>query len=264
MATARNGDVELSYEVAGAGPPLLLIAGWGQGSWAWYRQVPDLSRDYTVITFDHRGVGGSSKVTTTYTADDMAMDVDSVMEAAGAESAHVVGISLGGIVAMALASDRPERVLSLVVMASPFPGPGSVPYPEETLAAVLDPMPDLTPEQRLRKVLPYSLSPGWSEAHPDEFDDLLARRLSNLPDPASLVAQSTVAGRTDLTDRLRSITAPTLVCHGTQDQFVPCENAKLIADAIPGARVALCPGAGHVMGVEQPEWVNARIPEHCR
>ncbi len=264
MPIARNGEVELAYEVQGDGPPLLLIQGLGYARWAWLRQVPDLSRDHRLTLFDSRGVGESSKVTELYTVDDMADDVVAVLDAAGEDAAHVFGVSLGGIVAQSLAARYPERVRRLILLGTTHGGPAAVPVPAETAAIMADPCEGMTPEQRIRRVMPPAFRPGWTQEHPEEFDDLVALRAKHVPPWESYVAQATAGATADTTSLLPKITAPTLVLHGAADRVVPVENAELLATAIAGARLEIIENGGHLVMIEQADRVNGAIRAFVR
>ncbi|HVL82471.1 MAG TPA: alpha/beta fold hydrolase [Actinomycetota bacterium] len=264
MPVARNGDVEIAYEVHGDGPPLLLIMGLGYARWGWHVQIPELSRDHRVIAMDNRGVGSSTPVTDPYTVHDMADDAVAVLDDAGVDTANVLGVSLGGVIAQSIAARYPQRVRTLFLLSTTHGGPAAVPVPAETAAVMLDPAPELTPEQRIRRVMPLSFRPGWTEEHPEEFDRIVALRLAHVPSFDAYVAQATAGGTADVTAECASITAPTLVAHGTADRVVPVENAYMLAERIEGARLEILEGAGHLIMIEDPDWLHALIREHRR
>lgn len=263
MPTARNGNVELNYEVSGDGPPLLLIQGLGYGIWGWFRQMPDLEDDFTVIAFDNRGVGGSTKVTDPYTVEDMAADAVAVLDDAGVDRANVLGVSLGGVVAQVLAANHPDRVERLVLLATTHGGPKAVPIPEETAALMADPGEGLTDEERIRKVMPPAFRPGWTEEHEEEFDRIVRRRLRHVPPWDAYAAQAAAGAQADTTKLLGKIEAPTLILHGKADRVVPPENAELLTEKIPEAELRMHPRAGHLAMIEEPEWVNGHVREFC-
>ena len=262
MSTAHNGDVELYYEVHGSGEPLLLIMGLGYALWGWHAQIPDLARDRQVIAMENRGVGRSTPVTELYTVHDMADDAVAVLDAAGAASAHVVGVSLGGFVTQSLAARYPQRVRSIVLGCTTHGGPDAIPIPPETAAAMLDPGKGLTTEERIRRVMPLSLREGWTQEHPDEFERILAMRLEWVPQWDAFVAQATAGGTADTTELAPTITAPTLIVHGTGDRVVPVGNAELLRSKVPGAKVELLSGAGHLLMMEEPDRFNELVREH--
>ena len=123
MATVEVNGLSLGYERRGSGPPLLLIPGLGYSRWMWHRMMPGLARSFDVIAMDNRGVGESAKPAGPYTAQLLAADAVGLLEALDVDSAHVLGHSMGGFVAQALALDHPARLRRLVLSATNF-GPG--------------------------------------------------------------------------------------------------------------------------------------------
>ena len=115
MPFAENDGTRIYWEEQGSGPPLVLIMGLGYTSEMWYRMAPAFAREYRTIIFDNRGVGQSQVPATAYGINDMAADTAAVMDAAGIESAHVFGISMGGLIAQEFAIRYPERTRSLIL-----------------------------------------------------------------------------------------------------------------------------------------------------
>src|SRR5258708_308287 len=131
-ATSADGT-RIAWSERGSGPPLLLIQGLGYASWGWEPVVAPLAECFRVVLFDNRGIGGSDSPPGPYTAAALAEDAAAVLEAAGAERAHVVGASLGGMIAQQLVLDRPELVDRLVLACTTPGGPSSHPMPERTV-----------------------------------------------------------------------------------------------------------------------------------
>src|SRR2546422_8912476 len=115
MATTKINGIEIYYEVDGSGEPLLLIMGLGANATGWYAQIPALSKEYQVITFDNRGAGRSEKPNEPYTMPQMAEDAIGVLDTLGIGAAHVFGMSLGGMIAQELILRHPERVKTLIL-----------------------------------------------------------------------------------------------------------------------------------------------------
>jgi len=237
----------IKWDSQGDGPALLLIQGLGYGRWGWDPVAPGLAERHRVLSFDNRGIGESEKPEGPYTARMMADDALQVLDEAGVERAHVVGASLGGMIAQELAVLAPERVDRLVLCCTTPGGPDAFPLPDATLQLMAE-APALAPEVALRRFVENALGANPSERLVDE---IFALRLANPPDPAGWQAQA--AAGTTFAGVDGAIEAPTIVLHGTEDKVVDVRNAELLAERIPGARVELVPGAGHLFFWEDPE-----------
>ena len=239
--------MKIAWESTGEGSPLLLIQGLGYGRWGWEPIVPGLAARHRVVSFDNRGIGESDKPEGPYTAAQMAGDALQVLDEAGIERAHVLGASLGGMIAQELVVAAPERVDKLVLCCTTPGGPDAVPMPEVTMRLFAE-APSLAPEVALRRFVENALG----EDPPTELvDELFARRVANPPDQAGWQAQAAAGMGFQGVDA--EITAPTLILAGTADNVVDYRNAELLAARIPGARVELLEGSGHLFFWEQPD-----------
>jgi 3-oxoadipate enol-lactonase len=247
--------MRIAWEEHGRGMPLLLVQGLGYARWSWEPMLAGLAERYRVLSFDNRGIGESDKPAGPYTAREMACDAVQVLDEAGVERAHVLGASLGGMIAQELAVAEPDRVDKLVLCCTTPGGAASVPMPDVTVrlfaeAATLEPL------AALRRFVENALG----DAPPPELvERLFALRVANPPDVAGWQAQA-AAGRT-FPGVDGQIGAPTLVLHGTADKVVDHRNAELLARRNPGARVELLPGAGHLFFWEQPDAVVRIVRE---
>jgi 3-oxoadipate enol-lactonase len=248
-AEALNGSVRLVYEVHGEGAPVLLIHGWGYGLWGWEPVVGPLASRYRVVAFDNRGVGGSDVPPGPYTVADMAEDAVAVLDAAGLRTAHVVGTSLGGMIAQEVALDFPDRVDRLVLASTTPGGAGAYAMPKQTMR-LLAVSQSLEPQVALRRFVANALAPGA----PDELvERIYAYRQARRPDPAGWHGQGAAGAGFDAFERLGAIAAPTLVLHGTADGVVDPRNSELLAERIPDARLEWFEGGGHLFFWEQPD-----------
>jgi 3-oxoadipate enol-lactonase len=239
--------VNIKWESSGAGSPLLLIQGLGYGRWGWEPIVPGLSAQHRVVFFDNRGIGESDKPEGPYTAAKMAGDALQVLDEAGIERAHVLGASLGGMIAQELAVAAPERVDKLVLCCTTPGGPNAVPMPEVTMRLFAE-APSLSPEVALRRFIENALGENPPAALVEE---LFTRRVANPPNQAGWQAQAAAGMGFQGVDV--EITAPALILTGTADNVVDYRNAKLLAARIPDARVELIEGCGHLFFWEQPD-----------
>jgi 3-oxoadipate enol-lactonase len=239
--------MKIEWETRGVGPPLLLIQGLGYGRWGWKPIAPGLGASHQVITFDNRGIGESDKPDGPYTAAQMAGDALQVLDEAGVERAHVLGASLGGMIAQELAVAAPERLDKLILCCTTPGGPTTVPMPDVTVRLFAE-APTLAPEVALRRFIENALG----EQPPDELvDELFALRVANPPDPAGWQAQA--AAGLGFQGVEGEITAPTLILGGTADNVVDYRNAEVLATRLPGAQVELFEGAGHLFFWERPD-----------
>lgn len=249
---ADSHGVAIAWSETGEGPPLLLVHGLGYARWGWEPLVPLLATHTRVIAFDNRGIGESDVPVGPYSAQLMMADAVAVLDDAGVDTVHVVGTSLGGMIAQELAAAHPDRVDRLVLMSTTPGGPDAYPMPQVTVdllarAATLDPI------EALRAFVENALG---DEPDPALTERILFHRTASPQDPAGWQAQA-VAGTTfDLGDK--AIRVPTLVLHGTEDRVVDVRNAGLLADRIPGAEVVTMAG-GHLMFWEDPDHVAGLI-----
>ena len=247
MSVAVGSGVRIAYDAVGDGPPVLLMQGLGYGRWGWDPIVEPLAKRFRVLRFDNRGIGESEVPPGPYTARQLAEDAVAVLDAEAIERAHVIGTSLGGMAAQELAAGFPERVERLVLACTTPGGADAVPMPARTLALIAE-APQLAPDVALRRFVENALAPDPGDGLVDE---IYSWRLANPPDPVGWQAQA-AAGMTFDGSQL-TIDAPTLILHGTEDGVVDVGNAQLLAERIPGARVELFEGCGHLFFWEQPE-----------
>jgi pimeloyl-ACP methyl ester carboxylesterase len=257
VSTAVFKGVRLAYDVEGAGDPLLMIQGLGYGRRGWGPAPAMLARRYRVVTFDNRGFGDSEAPPGPYATPQLARDALAVIDAAEIERANVIGISLGGMVAQELVLAEPERVRKLVLCSTTPGGSKSVPMPQQTVA-LMGRQAELEPEEALRLFVVNALSP---DPPAELVEEIVAYRTVNPPDPAGWWALAGAGAGHDAMARLGEVRVPTLVLHGTADNVVDAGNAPLLAEGIPGARLELLEGAGHLLPWERPAEFSALVEE---
>ena len=237
MSFTETSGVRLCWDEAGQGQPLLLIMGATFSRQMWQRAIPALSERYRVIRYDNRGIGESQSVAGPFTIADMARDAEAVMDAAGASTAHVYGVSMGGLVAQELALTRPQRVRSLAL------GCTWAASPDKRRPAWTTDLRYLIPQRLLlRMSVPMLYGPNKSKALVRE--DLAILRRERM-DRACLRAQAHAVFGYESRSRLAGITAPALVLHGERDRIVPVAWGRELAQTLPDARLVMLPGAGH-------------------
>jgi pimeloyl-ACP methyl ester carboxylesterase len=243
-ATSSDGT-RIHYEVHGSGEPVLLIMGLGSNAYGWYRTIPWLSERYEVIAFDNRGTGLSDIPEGAYSIAQMAADAAAVLDATGRKTAHVVGASLGGMIAQRFALTHPERLRSLTLVCTTPGGPNAARPSDAVTAALVEGGED--PSTVYRGNAWFLYGDDTRSRHPERIEEDLEYRSKIPTQPTGYFGQLMAAMAHDSWDELPSITAPTLVVHGDADQLVPTANGKLLAERIPGAELVLIPGAGHML-----------------
>jgi 3-oxoadipate enol-lactonase len=235
--------------------PLVLISGLGQGSWVWRWVLPALERGRRVIAFDHRGTGPLSNVAARESVEEMAADVRAELD----EPAHVLGFSMGGYVALTLGLAEPGLVRSLVLAGTGAGGPDRVARPAH-VARAFDEAFGLPPEEFGRLTMPYTVSPGWCDAHPERFEEILAARLERPTQDATILAHVAACyAFYDAGLEVEQIEAPALVVHGDEDLIVPVENGRRLAARLPNAEYVELPDRGHNLMLEDPETLGRLV-----
>ncbi|MBA3875919.1 MAG: 3-oxoadipate enol-lactone hydrolase [Anaerolinea sp.] len=256
---ATNGDATIAWEEIGTGAPMLLIHGLGYARWGWEPLLPLLAERYRVISFDNRGIGESSVPPGPYTAALMAGDARAVLDAAGVERAHVVGTSLGGMIAQVLALANPDRIDRLVLICTTPGATCGHPMPAVTVRLLAEAA-ALPPEVAVRRFVENALG---SEPDPGLVERILSHRLAAPQDSAGWAAQAAAGTTYDGAGRAAFITVPTLLIAGTADRVVDYRNSVVLAELIPNSVLRLVPDSGHLVFWERPRTVAGLIVEHC-
>jgi pimeloyl-ACP methyl ester carboxylesterase len=262
MPFRQVGDIKIYYEVRGNGEPLVMISGCGTDSSVWLPQTQELSAKYHVITFDNRGTGRSDKPDTPYTMQMMAADLAGLLDSIGIGAAHILGYSMGGVIAQEFALTYPERTLTLILSCAYPAGAPDVVLPEpQVMSLMFDPetITRLGPLEWSGKLLGCMCSQEFLDKHTQLVNDVVARQ-SEHPTPLYGImrqVEAMLAARTY--DRLSGIKAPTLVLGGTADRITPCENLRLLATKIPNSELVILENLGHGMFIEGAEQSNRVI-----
>ena len=228
---------------------MLLIAGLGQGAWVWRDVAALLERERPVVPFEARGTGALRDEPARASVHAMAEDAAALLAA----PAHVVGLSMGGYVALTLALAQPSLVRSLVLVGSGGGGPGRVPRPFH-VARAFDEAFGNSQEEFTRRTMPFTFASGWTEAHPERFDEIVALRVAQ---PTSYEAILTHAEACYAFYRegceVERIGVPALVVHGDEDLIVPVENGRMLAARLPDVEYVELAGRGHNLSLEAPD-----------
>jgi 3-oxoadipate enol-lactonase len=259
MPLVQVNGIDLYYEETGNGEPLLLISGLSGTTLGWEPVRPALAARLRVISFDNRGAGRSSAPPGPYSTRQMADDAAALLDRIGVARAHVVGLSMGGMIAQELALTYPDRVDRLVLLATyPRLRPGvHDPWLDAWLHAWERGMDSSSFEICM---MPWMVSPAFMAQH-DLVEAALVEALRD-PYPASaagIAGQVAACRAHDARDRLAGIAAPTLVLVGADDILSPVSYAEELAERIPGARLQVLERCGHIPHLEEPEAVTAAL-----
>jgi pimeloyl-ACP methyl ester carboxylesterase len=246
------------YEEHGSGFPLLLINGLGSDHLEWIHQIPAFEARFRVVVFDNRGTGWTDVPPGPYTTAQMGDDAASLLRSLGIPRSHVLGVSLGGMIAQEVALRHPDLVDGLVLGCT---GPGGElslrPSPEAMAAFAL--AKGENPEAELRRMLPFLYTDACIRERPGEIEGFVRRRLDRPTPPEGYLAQLSAAVSHDASSRLEKIRARTLVITGDADRLVSWENSLRLAGRIPGATLVVVPGAPHRLFAETADAFNLEV-----
>ena len=250
-----SGGLRIAYELCGTmsrRPWLVLIQGMGFDRLGWEPVLGKLRRRFRLALVDNRGTGRSDRPTGSFGVADMAADVVAVLDTAGIRRAHVMGVSLGGMVAQEVAITHPERVDGLVLACTTPGWPFAYRMPAASVRLIAATA-GLAPETALRRHTENALSTRTVEQNPEVVNRLVELQGSRAADSGALSAQAVAGARYTGGLRQARIQARTLVLHGGADTVVDPRNGKLLAGRIPGARLMTFPELGHLLFWEDPD-----------
>jgi 3-oxoadipate enol-lactonase len=248
----RPDGVGLYHEVHGAdgSPPMILLEGMGGDVPGWRRNIPTLARELRVIAYDFRGNGNSAEPPGPATMATFVEDTIALLDALGIGRAHVYGQSFGGMVAQEIALGSPERVRTLILGCTHA-------GPRHAVRAKSSGVPKGAPWRAM-------YSPAFPDRHPEHVAEDLRIGAAQPKHPEGGRRQWEAMQGFDSFERLPALRVPTLIVHGTEDQAIPPENARVLAERIPHAELVLLEGAGHLYHSEQAEAADAAVLDFVR
>jgi pimeloyl-ACP methyl ester carboxylesterase len=245
---ANVNGVRLHYERTGTGEPMLWITGFTISSAVFEPVLPLYEGRFDCVVYDNRSAGRSRGRPGLTSMAALAADAVGLLDRLEIDSAHVHGLSMGGMIAQEVALRFPDRVRGLILGGTTPGGP---------LAA----RPTLKELSALRGLPSLLFSPEFRRRHPQRVSELVRPFRAHRPPPHGVVSHWWATVYHDTVSRLGEIQAPTLVMHGGADGMAPIANARMLAARIPDAELAVLPGAGHAFLLEQPEASYARIAD---
>jgi pimeloyl-ACP methyl ester carboxylesterase len=241
-------DINIYYEIYGEGVPLVMITGLaGDSNWWSREEIKAYSRYFKLIIFDNRGAGRTDKPKEEYSIDQFATDVLGLMDALKIEKAHILGTSMGGMIAQEIAINHPERVERLVLCSTHCGGNKKI-NPSQK---VLDMMTSSN-QNLIDGIISLCFSKKIVEKYPIVISKFRKKISKTQIPPKSYILQLKSVDRFDAYSRLKQIIAPTLILHGKEDLLIPVSNADIIASQIPNANVKILKQEGHWIFL--PNW----------
>lgn len=257
MPKVKVDDIQVHYEVKGEGFPLIMIMGLGRNlDWWDPRMTQGLSKKYKTVMFDNRGAGRTDVSDRRLTIRQFADDTAGLMDALAISRAHVLGISMGGMIAQELVLNYPEKVEKLVLCSTTCGGVESILPSQEVLDVLTTDISGLSAEEVARMFVPLFFTKDFIDNNPD-FVELMARQSLKAPISGKAFRwQQNAIMRFNTYDRLSQIKAPTLVLRGKRDILVPPKNGSILAGAIPNAKLVNLEKSAHSLAEDMEEVIH--------
>jgi pimeloyl-ACP methyl ester carboxylesterase len=248
VPTARLADIELHYTERGSGRPLLLVPGIPAIASDWAPLAERLAGSRRVIAYDNRGSGESGVTPAPYTCAQLAADAIALLDALEIERADVFGMSLGGMIAQELALGWPQRVGRLVLGCTHC-GLDHAARPDREAGRAFA-METGDWAERMRALAPYAFA---ADAGPELLGPFIEKKVADVQDPEGYRGQIAAVLAHDTYERLPQIACPTLIVTGDGDRVIPGASSEVLHERIPGSRLEVVAGAGHLFFLERPE-----------
>ncbi len=258
MPVVRIGDINMYYEVYGEGEPLVLIQGLSLDSSWWTNQIPVFSQKYRASVFDNRGVGQTDCPDSPYSTEMMADDTVALLKSLSVTAAHILGVSMGGMIAQQIALKYPEIVKSLILATTAAKFPARAKHLTRLWLKMVEEQ--VSPETRLREVCLWVFTNKFFE---DEEQVTAAVSLGlNHPHPQpdrGFAGQVAALLQHDTQDKISQISVPTLILVGKEEIFIPVHFSQELAANIPNAELVVSERGGHNYWAETPELFNQAV-----
>jgi len=257
MAKVQVKELEIAYSIDGRGEPVVLIGGFTMVKESWELQVAPLAEHFRVISFDNRGVGETTVPSERFSVAEMAAGTVGLMDALGIDSAHIFGVSMGGLIAQVLALDYPDRVKKVALGCTTHGGRHAAQPQKEVmqlLAKASDP--SIPVEESVRLRLPTILAERFIREEPERLEEFVRSSVQHWPTPEGAAGQMGALSVFNVKKRLGEIRCPVLVITGAEDRMMPPENSRLLVEEIAGAELYMVEEAGHFFFFEKPDEVN--------
>ena len=260
MDIVKANGIELAFDTIGSGEPLLLIGGFGMTREFWGTLPALLAERFRIIVYDNRGSGSSSVPSEPFTINDMAEDAVGLLDALDIDSAHLFGVSMGGMIAQQLCANHPERVRKAILGCTGHGGRHAVPPPPvvvQTFENLADPT--LSAEASARMLVPIVFSKGFESAAHERVETYIRLSIEHPLTRQGAINQMQALMSFDAESLLGAIGTRVLVVTGSEDILIPPENSRLLTEKLPCASLEVLEGAGHNFFFEKPEATVALV-----
>ncbi len=260
MPLLKINNYNIYYEVHGDNYPLLMIQGlganllwWGEGL------IKEISRHFKVIVFDNRGTGRSEAPDGDFSLEDLAGDAARLLEALEITRAHILGISMGGMIAQEFALHYADKVEKLVLCASHCGGPEVVSPSSQVLKILAEPREGRPVIDIINDSIPILFSEDFVRRN-RPYIDMIIKNIIEMPVPSDIFERQLKAILLfNACGRLAGISMPTLIMHGQKDVLVPPRNGEILAAKIAGARLKLFENSAHALFSQEPALVVGEL-----
>jgi 3-oxoadipate enol-lactonase len=263
MPKANIQGMNLYYEVHGSGYPLILIRGLGSNADHWYCQLPAFSPHFSVVVFDNRGIARSDIPDAAFTISTMADDTVLLMDVLGITKAHILGISMGGMIAQEIALNYDQRVNGLILACTHCGGLHAI----QPASDILNDLSEFL-FAGTQEAAPKAMKALFSDRTIQQNSDVVQRygEVSKRFPPTSqiLLHQIKAIQGHDTWENLTRIQNPTLVIVGSEDALIPPENSMILSERIPHARLQVIEKVGHQLFIEEPDACNKAVLDFLR
>lgn len=241
LPKVKINDIEIYYEIHGDGFPFILITGLaGDVNWWNSEDIKRYSKDFKTIIFDNRGAGRTDKPNMNYSMGLFGSDVLGLMEALNIEKTHILGSSLGGMIAQEIAINHPERVEKLILCSTHSGGSNMIKPSKEVTEMLTSSRQDL-----IDGIVSMCFTDNFINSHPKLISKFKSQISKTRIPPRSYILQLKSVNSFDTYSRLKQIKAPTLIIHGKKDILIPVANAEILEQEIPNARKLLLNDLAH-------------------
>ena len=258
MPVAKIGNHSLYYKIIGQGHPLVMIRGVGSNVDHWYDQVPALSQKFQLLVFDNRGIARSSDPGGPFSIRDMAADTTALMDAVGIKKAHVLGYSMGGMIAQEMALNYPKKIAGLILVATDCGISLRIKAKPET-TRLFSEMIRLGTDDAKLAAAGYLFAKQTFERKQDVIQRYTEVSQRFAASQKMLAKQWAAVTQHDACKRLPHISSPTLAITSSEDVLIPPQNAAILTERIPDAQMVSIDGGGHLFLIEQPRQFNQAV-----